>query len=142
MVEKMKLLHITGPKYDIDRVVKLYLGKYDIHFENAMTSLNNLKNVRPFVETNLYKETAQKGEELKEYLEPSRRTDLEVTQEQAQEIILGAYGQLEEVRKEEEGQAGARGAQLQRKGRDGVRAEAVAAPPYWPGHGGKSGQKL
>ena len=97
MIEKMKLLHITGPKYDIDRVVKLYLDKYDIHFEHAMTSLNNLKNVRPFVETNLYKEAAQKGEELKEYLELSRRTDLAVTQEQAQEIIFTAYGQLEEV---------------------------------------------
>ncbi len=49
MIEKMKLLHITGPRNDIDRVVRLYLDKYDIHFENAMTSLNNLKNVRPFV---------------------------------------------------------------------------------------------
>lgn len=106
MIEKMKLLHITGPKYDIDRVVKLYLGKYDIHFEHAMTSLNNLKNVRPFVETNLYKETAQKGEELKEYLELSRRTDLEVTQEQAQEIIFAVHGQLEEVTRQKEGLSG------------------------------------
>ncbi|MCI9138089.1 MAG: hypothetical protein HFH48_11135, partial [Lachnospiraceae bacterium] len=47
MIEKMKLLHITGPKDDIDRVVKMYLNQYDVHFENAMTSLNNLKNVRP-----------------------------------------------------------------------------------------------
>ncbi len=54
MIEKMKLLHIAGPKGDIDRVVKVYLNKYDIHFENAMTSLGNLKNIRPFVETNLY----------------------------------------------------------------------------------------
>ncbi len=97
MIEKMKLLHITGPKNDIDRVVKQYLEQYDIHFENAMTSLNNLKNVRPFVETNLYKEAAKKGEELKQYLEASRRTDLQVTPEQAQEIILGAYSQLEDV---------------------------------------------
>lgn len=97
MVEKMKLLHITGPKNDIDRVVKQYLEQYEIHFENAMTSLNNLKNVRPFVETNLYKEAAKKGEELKQYLETSRRTDLQVTPEQAQEIILGAYSQLEDV---------------------------------------------
>ena len=103
MIEKMKLLHITGPRNDIDRVVKLYLDKYDIHFENAMTSLNNLKNVRPFVETNLYKETARKGEELKQYLETSRKTDLEVTPEQAEEIVLTVYGHLEEiVRKKEE----------------------------------------
>lgn len=61
MIEKMKLLHITGPKADIDRVVKFYLNKYDIHFENAMSSLGNLKNVGTFVETNLYKDTAQRG---------------------------------------------------------------------------------
>lgn len=102
MIEKMKLLHITGPKNDIDRVVKLYLDKYDIHFENAMTSLNNLKNVRPFVETNLYKEAAQMGEELKQYLEVSRKTDLEVTPEQAQGIILDAYGQVEDVVRQQE----------------------------------------
>lgn len=33
MVEKMKLLHITGPKYDIDRVMEQYLSRYEIHFE-------------------------------------------------------------------------------------------------------------
>lgn len=102
MIEKMKLLHITGPKNDIDRVVKLYLNKYDIHFENAMTSLNNLKNVRPFVETNLYREAAQKGEELKQYLEVSRKTELEVTAEQAREIIFAAHQQLADVVKQQE----------------------------------------
>ena len=97
----MKLLHITGPRNDIDRVVRLYLDKYDIHFENAMTSLNNLKNVRPFVETNLYKEAAQMGEELKQYLEVSRKTDLEVTPEQAQGIILDVHGQMGDVVKQQ-----------------------------------------
>ncbi|MCI9492989.1 MAG: ATPase [Lachnospiraceae bacterium] len=101
MIEKMKLLHITGPRNDIDRVVRLYLDKYDIHFENAMTSLNNLKNVRPFVETNLYKEAAQMGEELKQYLEVSRKTDLEVTPEQAQGIILDVHGQMGDVVKQQ-----------------------------------------
>lgn len=102
MIEKMKLLHITGPKDDIDRVVKMYLNQYDVHFENAMTSLNNLKNVRPFVETNLYKETAGKGEELKQYLDVTKKTDLELTVEQAQEIVLEVYGQLEEVAEKKE----------------------------------------
>ncbi len=102
MIEKMKLLHITGPKNDIDRVVKLYLNQYDIHFENAMTSLNNLKNVRPFVETNLYKDAAQKGEELKQYLEVSRKTDLEVTAQQAQEIIFAVHEQLADVVRQQE----------------------------------------
>jgi V/A-type H+-transporting ATPase subunit I len=102
LIEKMKLLHITGPKGDIDRVVSQYLNKYEIHFENAMTSLNNLKNIRPFVETNLYKEAYQKGEELKEYLDISRKTDLEVTAEQAKGIILSTSEELEGVAAKQE----------------------------------------
>lgn len=103
MIEKMKLLHITGPKDDIDRVVKVYLNKYDIHFENAMTSLGNLKNVRPFVETNLYKDAAQKGEELKRYLDESRKAEAKVIRaRQAQEIVDEVYGQVEDVLKQQE----------------------------------------
>lgn len=64
MVEKMKLLHFTGPRNDIDRVMSLYLEKYEIHFENAMTSLSELGDVGPFVETNMYREPWQKGKEL------------------------------------------------------------------------------
>ena len=63
MVEKMELLHITGPKEDIDRVMDVYLSNYDIHFENAMTSLGSLSNVRPFAETNVYREAYRKAEE-------------------------------------------------------------------------------
>ena len=68
MVEKMKLLHITGPKEDIDRVMQQYLCRYEIHFENAVSSLEKLENITPFVETNFYRETYQKGENLKKYL--------------------------------------------------------------------------
>ena len=97
MVEKMKLLHITGPKGDIDRVVKFYLNKYDIHFENAMQSLGNLKNVRPFVETNLYKEAMQRGEELKGYLDGAGEGSIEMRAVQAQEIVDEVYGQINDL---------------------------------------------
>lgn len=87
MVEKMKLLHIAGPREDIDRVVKVYLNNYDIHFENAMTRLNSLRNVRPFVETNVYKEAAQKAAELKEYLDTAGSGTITMRAAQAQVII-------------------------------------------------------
>lgn len=48
MVEKMKLLHITGPKYDIDRVMEQYLSRYEIHFENAASGFGISGHVRPF----------------------------------------------------------------------------------------------
>jgi len=68
VVEKMELLHITGPKDDIDRVMDVYLSKYDIHFENAIASLSSLAYVRPFAETNVYKDVYGKAKDLWEYL--------------------------------------------------------------------------
>ncbi len=102
MVEKMKLLHIAGPKEDIDRVVKLYLNNYDIHFENAMTSLGTQNNVRPFVETNLYKDAAQRGKELRQYLDESKKGSMVMRAAQAQVIVGEVWNQIGEVRRQQE----------------------------------------
>lgn len=103
MVEKMKLLHITGPKTDIDRVMDLYLSNYEIHFENAIASLNNLSNVRPFVESNLYKEAYGKAKRL---WEEFGREDLFPTEkikpEEAERIIESTYTLTEEIVKRQE----------------------------------------
>ena len=56
MIEKMKFLSITGPKEDIDRVVNLYLSKYEIQIENALSELKTVKDLRPYIEINPYKE--------------------------------------------------------------------------------------
>lgn len=97
MVEKMKLLHITGPKEDIDRVMKQYISRYDIHFENAMTSLGNLNNIRPFIETNIYKDTWQEGQKLKTYLQNEKtKHKEEYTIQQADEIIRHAKSMIDE----------------------------------------------
>ena len=98
MVEKMKLLHITGPKYDIDRVMKQYLVKYDIHFENAMTSLGNISNVRPFIETNIYRDIYNSGKELLGYLEPTDELE-DMSIGAASEIIRDASEHTEEILK-------------------------------------------
>ncbi|MEG1291135.1 MAG: V-type ATPase 116kDa subunit family protein [Lachnospiraceae bacterium] len=103
MIEKMKLLHMAGPKEDIDRVMRVYLNKYEIHFENAMTSLSTLKNVRPFVETNMYKETAQKAHMLMSYAKPVPVTaKKEFTIKKAKDIIDAAYKEIEEIINQEE----------------------------------------
>lgn len=103
MVEKMKLLHITGPREDIDRVMDVYLSKYDIHFENAIASLSSLSNLRPFVETNLYKEVYAKAKMLWEYIkdEPVGQTESMKPQE-AETIVNTAYELTEEILKEQE----------------------------------------
>ena len=56
MIEKMKFVSITGPREDIDRVVNNYLSRYEIHLENALTELTDVKNLSPYLEINPYKE--------------------------------------------------------------------------------------
>lgn len=64
MIEKMKFLSITGPKEDIDRVVDQYLCKYEIQLENALSELKTVKNLRPYLEINPYKELFQRAGRL------------------------------------------------------------------------------
>lgn len=98
MVEKMKLLHITGPKSDIDRAMGKYFSKYDIHFENAMASLNNLASVRPFVETNVYKEAYARAKQLWEYLKDEPVTEVKnVRPKEAEQIVNATYTLADEI---------------------------------------------
>lgn len=57
MIVKMKFISITGPKADIDRVVNTYLSKYEIHLENALTELQTVQNLTPYIQINPYKDT-------------------------------------------------------------------------------------
>ena len=57
MIAKMKFVNITGPKKDIDRVAAIYLTKYPIHLENALSELKDSHVLTPFIEDNPYKET-------------------------------------------------------------------------------------
>ena len=66
VIEKMKFLSITGPKSDFDRVVKVYLNKYEIHLENALAELSSVHDLKPFVEVNPYKDLLSKSTETNE----------------------------------------------------------------------------
>ena len=61
MIEKMKFLSITGPKEDIDRVIDTYLSKYEIHLENALSELKTVKDLRPYIEINPYRDTYRRA---------------------------------------------------------------------------------
>ncbi|MBO5069886.1 MAG: ATPase, partial [Roseburia sp.] len=103
MVEKMKLLHITGPKEDLDRVMDVYLSKYDIHFENAIASLSNLSNVRPFAGTNVYREVYAKAKGLWEYLKDEPISDVpKMKPKEAQGLVEAAYRLTEEIQERQE----------------------------------------
>ena len=64
MIAKMKFINMIGPKEDLDIVVEKYLSKYEIQIENTMAELKDLQNVNPCMETNPYKESLAKAEEL------------------------------------------------------------------------------
>lgn len=64
MIEKMKFVSITGPREDIDRVVNNYLSRYEIHLENALTELTDVKNLSPYLEINPYKRSFKHSRKL------------------------------------------------------------------------------
>ncbi|CVI70576.1 V-type ATP synthase subunit I [Clostridiales bacterium CHKCI001] len=88
MVEKMQFLSLTGPKEDIDRVIDQYLSKYEIHLENALSELQSVADLNPFLSINPYKTTFQRAEELILSIDTSSlHADPSITLEQAVETI-------------------------------------------------------
>lgn len=64
MIVKMKFLSISGPRTDIDRVCEVYLSKYEMQLENAVTELKTTDSLLPFIEVNPYKEPLAKAEQF------------------------------------------------------------------------------
>ena len=99
MIEKMKFMSITGPKADIDRVVCTYLSRYEIHLENALSELKTVKDLRPYIESNPYKEElAKAGELVESYHEllPGH-TDRKLKLEDAVDLIHALHSELKEL---------------------------------------------
>ena len=100
MIEKMQFINITGPKNDIDRVVNVYLNKHEIHLENALTELNNVRDLRPFVEPNPYKDILSKAEGMiKKVDNPDEVPSKELTADEAIAIVTDMYNALTELNK-------------------------------------------
>src|SRR5699024_5135880 len=73
MIVKMKFINISGPRDDIDRVMDLYLSRYEIQLESALTELKTVENLRPFVEINPYRNALLKAQQYVSYLnEPEK----------------------------------------------------------------------
>ena len=68
MIVKMKFINISGPRNDIDRVTDLYLSRYEIQLESALSELKTVDNLRPFVELNPYREALAKANQFVGYL--------------------------------------------------------------------------
>ena len=68
MIVKMKFINISGPRDDIDRVTDLYLSRYEIQLESALSELKTVDNLRPFVELNPYRDALNKAVQFVGYL--------------------------------------------------------------------------
>lgn len=100
MIEKMQFINITGPKNDIDRVVNIYLNKHEIHLENALSELNNARDLRPFIEPNPYKDIVFKVEEMiTKVKDPAEVPSKELTPDEAIAIVTDMYQDLAELNK-------------------------------------------
>ena len=99
----MKFLSITGPKEDIDRVIDTYLSKYEIHLENALSELKTVKDLRPYIETNPYRDTYQRALELANLLPPESRVEFKekVTIEQAAGTVAEIGKEVEALTEKE-----------------------------------------
>ncbi len=119
MIEKMKFLSITGPKKDIDRVIDTYLSKYEIHLENALSELKTVKDLRPYIEANPYKDTYQRARELADLLPAGNPEDIQkkVPIEQAAGIIEEIGSQVLNLTRKEETLAAERDSLNQSLGR-------------------------
>lgn len=98
MIEKMKFLSITGPKRDFDRVVKVYLSKYKIHLENALSELSSVHELKPFVEINPYKEILSKAEDIAKKLDMTKSySNRDMSPQEASDIIHMNNNMLEDL---------------------------------------------
>ena len=69
MIVKMKFVNISGPRDDIDRVTDLYLSRYEIQLESALSELKTVDNLRPFVELNPYRDALNKAIQFAGFLQ-------------------------------------------------------------------------
>ena len=66
MIVKMKFINISGPRDDIDRVTDLYLSRYEIQLESALSE--TVDNLRPFIELNPYRDVLAQATQFVGYL--------------------------------------------------------------------------
>ena len=101
MIVKMKFLSITGPQNDIDRVVEQYLSKYEINLENALSKLNTVENLRPYMETNPYRELLNKADSFCKQLSITSCSSSEsYSKEKAMDAIQSLDTQINEIYKQ------------------------------------------
>lgn len=64
MITKMSMVNITGPRDDIDRMSDQYLSHYDIHLENTLKELSDIRTLKAYTSPDPYKPLSQRIDDL------------------------------------------------------------------------------
>lgn len=99
MIAKLNFVSVTGPRDDLDRVVEKYLSKYDIHLEYAPSELKSSNTLHPFVETNPYRESVVKAEEIKSIFDNKLKGNIIEDVDSAVNLINSMYEELSDEKK-------------------------------------------
>ena len=98
----MKFINISGPQNDIDRAMKTYLNNYEIHYENAVSRLSNVHEIKPFNEKNAYKEAFEKVLIMYDYFKDMVFDEsIDMSPKKAESIINNAYDKIISLKNEE-----------------------------------------
>lgn len=100
MIVKMKFITITGPRSAIDRVSEEYLSKYEVQLENALSELKTVKDLRPYIEVNPYKDLLKKSQEFLSLVEPTEVPDnVSMSLDEARDFLYSLDQQLTDLQK-------------------------------------------
>jgi V/A-type H+-transporting ATPase subunit I len=99
-VLKMKFINIVGPKNKFDQFVMDHIIENNIHLENAMSILDNVKGLYPYLEDNPYENLMKKAQEAMEYInfsfEYNSKLRCEDSIEQLEQYITSINEQLKD----------------------------------------------
>ncbi|MER2146204.1 MAG: V-type ATPase 116kDa subunit family protein [Aerococcus urinaeequi] len=76
MITEMRLVNITGPRDDIDRMADRYLTHYPIHLENALKELSEIRTLRPYTSPNPYEPWEERIDNLLDYTNVEHGKDI------------------------------------------------------------------
>ena len=125
MIVKMKFINISGPRNDIDRVTDLYLSRYEIQLESALSELKTVDNLRPFVEINPYREALAKAVQFVGYLPNAAdvKPDTSLGLDDMFEVVRKANEDYQDLQEKKE--------KLQKKIEE-LRAKQLVIAPFRP----------
>ena len=97
----MKFLNITGPRADIDRVSEVYLSKYEIQLEPALSGLKTTQNLTPFMENNPYKSPLERVKVFSSLLEEKEvEPDLSMSKEEILTFVKDTDKKYHEIQEQ------------------------------------------